>query len=537
MVEGIELIERVELIEGGRGELEGRCFFSFGWGNILGAGSLLSYIKLSNEMRSTRKVISTLLMLLMAGMAVAQTNITIQGEVVDGAGRTVYLYHYTDMLTLTEELVDQATIGENHHFELKAYANYPTLMILQIENYSQSFFVEPGRDYEVYVPRFDWNIDEKKNVFLDPEVLPLEFVNMPKDELNGLISNYEAVVAQYLDDHRIHFDARFRPQKRYFDSLEVEVRKKAPDTRNEFFNRYKRYQLASLKYSLHFDSRRNMVNRYIKDQPILYYDDNYMSFFCTLFANTLSKGTNKIPVWQLARWVNDLKVDVFLDSIGTDTLLRNEQVRELVALQALQEAFYQTSYYEPGKVVGMVGLIGNKSKFKEHKVLAKRIIENLRQKEEGAVMPTFELPDVNKEMVSLEKMKGKWVYLSFVRVGDPNCIAELETMAHFKDSIYAKSKNVEFVTICCDREFQKMYHFLKNSKRGSQYNWTWLHFNGNYKLLEHYQVVSYPHFILINPDGQLQYTVTPTPASGFLMQGPWQKRTEEEGEKPFFLRY
>ena len=67
--------------------------------------------------------------------------------------------------------------------------------------------------------------------------------------------------------------------------------------------------------------------------------------------------------------------------------------------------------------------------------------------------------------------------------------------------------------------------------------------NGNkqnektYKLLEHYQVVSYPHFILINPDGQLQYTVTPTPASGFLMQGPWQKRTEEEGEKPFFLRY
>ena len=482
-------------------------------------------------------MISTLLMLLMAGMAVAQTNITIQGEVVDGAGRTVYLYHYTDMLTLTEELVDQATIGENHHFELKAYVNYPTLMILQIENYSQSFFVEPGRDYEVYVPRFDWNIDEKKNVFLDPEVLPLEFVNMPKDELNGLISNYEAVVAQYLDDHRIHFDARFRPQKRYFDSLEVEVRKKAPDTRNEFFNRYKRYQLASLKYSLHFDSRRNMVNRYIKDQPILYYDDNYMSFFCTLFANTLSKGTNKIPVWQLARWVNDLKVDVFLDSIGTDTLLRNEQVRELVALQALQEAFYQTSYYEPGKVVGMVGLIGNKSKFKEHKVLAKRIIENLRQKEEGAVMPTFELPDVNKEMVSLEKMKGKWVYLSFVRVGDPNCIAELETMAHFKDSIYAKSKNVEFVTICCDREFQKMYHFLKNSKRGSQYNWTWLHFNGNYKLLEHYQVVSYPHFILINPDGQLQYTVTPTPASGFLMQGPWQKRTEEEGEKPFFLRY
>lgn len=473
---------------------------------------------------------------LLAGMAGAQTNITIQGEVVDGAGKEVYLYHYTDMLTLTEELVDQATINENHNFELKAYANYPTLMILQIENYSQSFFVEPGRDYEVYVPRFDWNIDEKKNIFLDPEVLPLEFVNMPKDELNGLISNYEAVVANYLDAHRIHFDARFRPQKRYFDSLEVEVRKKAPDTRNEFFNRYKRYQLASLKYSLHFDSRRNMVNRYIKDQPILYYDDNYMSFFCTLFANTLSKGTNKIPIWQMARWVNDLKVDVYLDSIGIDTLIRNEQVRELVALQALQESFYQSNYYEPGKVVSMVSLIGNKSKFPEHKVLAKRIIDNLKRQEEGAEVPTFELPDINKEMVSLDNLKGKWVYMAFVRVGDPNCIAELETMAHFKDSIYGKNKNVEFVTICCDREFQKMYHFLKNSKKGSQYNWTWLHFNGNYKLLEHYQVVSYPHFILVNPEGQLQYTVTPPPASGFLLHGPWLTKEEQE-ERPFILRY
>lgn len=486
-------------------------------------------------MRNTPKLITIVLFVLLVGLAEAQTNITIQGEVVDGAGKKVYLYRYTDMLTLTEELEDQTSINENHNFELKAYANYPTLMILQIENYSQSFFVEPGRDYEVYVPSFDWDIDEKKNIFLDPEVLPLEFINMPEDELNGLISNYESVVASYLDSHRIFFDARFRPQKRYFDSLEVEVGEKAPDTRNEFFNRYKRYQLASLKYSLHFDSRSHMVNRYIKDQPILYYDDNYMSFFYTLFANTVSKGTNKIPIWQMAHWVNDLKAGVYLDSIGTDTLIRNEQVRELVALQALQESFYQANYYEPSKVISMISLIGNGSKFPEHKILANRIIEKLRQKVKGTEVPTFELPDVNKKMVSVDTLKGKWVYISFVRVGDPNCIAELETMAHFKDSAY--NKNVEFVTICCDREFQKMYHFLRNSKKGSRYNWTWLHFNGNYKLLEYYQVVSYPHFILLNPEGRQQYTVTPSPASGFLLHGPWQNKTEDSGEKPFFLQY
>ena len=421
------------------------------------------------------RFLSIAILVACTGTVAAQTNITIHGEVVDGAGKEVFLYRYTDMLTRTEVMVDHSTINTNRTFELKAYANYPTMMMLQIENYSQSFFVEPGREYEVYVPRFDWNIDEKKNIFLSPEVLPLEFVNMPADELNGLISNFEAVVADYIDNHRVYFDGRFRPQKRYFDSLEIEVRKKAPDTRNEFYNRYKRYQLASMKYSFHFDTRRNMANRFVKGQPILYYDDNYMSFFFTLFANS-------------------------------------------------------------DKVLQMIDLLGSRTKFPEHKTLARQLAASLRQQEQGVEMPSFTLPDVDKNMVSLDSMKGKWVYITFVRVGDKNCISELETMAHFKDSVYSRNKNVEFVTVCCDREFQTMYNFLKNSKRGRKYNWTWLHFNGNYRLLEHYQVVSYPHFILINPDGQLQYTITPAPATGFLMHGPWQTKQEQE-ERPFFLRY
>ena len=482
-------------------------------------------------------LLSIVLLVVGATRMEAQTNVTIRGEVVNGVGKEVTLYRYSDMLTRTEVTVDHTVIGTNRTFELKAFANYPTMMMLQIENYSQSFFVEPGRDYEVYVPRFDWDVDEKKNVFLSPEVLPLEFVNMPADELNGMISNFEAVVADYIDAHRVYFDARFRPQKRYFDSLEAVVAKKAPDTRNEFFNRYKRYQLASMKYSLHFDTRRHMVSRYIKGQPILYYDDNYMAFFTTLFANSVSKGTNKIPAWQLGHWVNTLNVKVFLDSLGTDTLLRNEQVRELVALQALQEAYYQNRYYESGKVVKMIEMVGAQSKFKEHKELAKRLVASLRQKEEGCEVPTFALPDVEKRTVTLDSMKGKWVYLAFVRVGDPNCVAEIETMAHFKDSVYAKNKNVEFVCVSCDREFQKMYHFLKNTKKGQKYNWTWLHFNGNYKLLESYGVVSYPHFILINPEGQLQYTVTPPPASGILLHGPWQPKPQySDDDQPFFLR-
>lgn len=464
-----------------------------------------------------------------------QSNITVRGEVVGGVGKLVGLYRYSDMLTRSEVLLAQDTIGENSHFELHAYANYPTLMFLKIEFYSQSFFVEPGRDYEVYIPEFDWDISERKNVFLSPEALPVVFHDMPSDDLNGLITVFEAAVAEYIDSHSFYFDPRFRPQRRYFDSLEAEVERCSPDTKNEFFNRYKRYKLAELKYAFNFASRKSLAKRYVEDSPILYYDDSYMNFFFTLFAESVSKGSPKLPAWLVGYWVNNLQADVFLDSLGLNPLLRNEQVRELAALEALQEAFCDSRFYEPDKVVQMVELIGGKSKFPEHKRLAELLAASLRRQLVGVEVPSFVLPDVEKREVSFDSLKGKWIYLSFVRVGDPNCLSEIETMAFFKDSIYTHHPDVEFVTICCDREFQKMYHFLRNTKKGSRYNWTWLHFNGDYKLLEQYGVVSYPHFVLIMPDGSVPFSVTPTPASGFLLHPPWRPEVEEE-EKPSFLR-
>lgn len=468
--------------------------------------------------------------------ALAQTNITISGSAANGSGKHLYLYRYSDMLTLSEVQVADTVIAENGHFRLACYANYPCLMVLQVENYSQSFFVEPGRDYEVYIPQFDWSIDERKNVFLDPEPLPVEFLNMPADDLNALITRYEATVAEYIDSHRLHFDPRFRPQKRYFDSLVAHVGKHAGDTRNEYFNRYKRYQLAQFQYGMQFANRAKAFRQYVSGQPILYYDDNYMSFFFTLFAHSVSDGTRKISVWQMASWVNNVQVSRMLDSLAIDTLLRNEQVCELVALQALYEAFYNRRYYDPDRVEQCVLAIAERTKFNDHKNLAQRILAAFHGQRQGQETAPFCLPDADRQMQCLDSLRGKWVYLSFVRVDDPNSLGEIETMAHFKDTLYAQYPDLRFVTVSCDREFQKMYHFLRNSRKGKRYTWQWLHFDGDYSLLEHYGVVSYPHFILLNPDGQQYYSVTPAPATGFLLRGPWQSSKPQEQEREFFLR-
>lgn len=480
-----------------------------------------------------------LMLLFLSESALAQRNIVIKGHSENGSGKRVEILKRADQISQKEIIADSATIDQDGNFRLHLYTNYPMLVSMRIDNYSQSFYVEPARDYDILIPSFDWNMDEKKNIYLDPEPLPILFQNLPQDDINLQIDSIDRVISRFLEQNRVHLDQRFRPSAYWFDSLAVVLNRQCPDSDKEFVNRYKRYQLAELKYNLKFDSRKKLIEKYIKNQPIIYNDENYMSLFSTLFAYSISKGTKDISVYRLAHWVYNLDLDTYIDSIGTDPLLRHEQVRELAALQALQESYYNFHYYNAEMVVKMIEKIAERTKFAEHKTIARNIIEglnNTKEEENKDLFSGITLPDVNKNPVSLEGLKGKWLYIAFVRAGDPASLAELETMAHFKDQCVAENEDVVFISIDCNREFQKMFHFLKNSKHGDRYNWTWLHFDGNYDLLRQFQITSYPWFVLVNPQGQVHYTITPAPSTGFLLNAPWkqQRKEEETSKNPLF---
>ncbi len=485
-------------------------------------------------MTRIKHILTLSLLILMSIGVTAQTNVTIRGTMENGAGKRVELRCYTDVLTSREVLLDSARVAADGAFALACYVNYPRLVIVQVERYSQSFYIEPGRTYEVYLPEFDWDIDEKQNIFLDPVALPLEFLNLPAEELNLGIKAFEDAVDSFVSSHRQQLDRRFRPSRHCLDTLEAAVGARRGDTTDSFLGRYKEYRLAEMRLAMGMTARKTLIKKYIEDMPIRYHDEEYMRLFLALYEHSVSKGTKRVPQWRLVEWVRVGDLPTMLDSLGLDPLLRNEQVRELAALQALKEAFYDPAYDRYG-VVRMVARLGEATKFAEHRTLAANLGQEFTSAEGGGTLPPVVLPDVEHRQESLDSFKGKWVYLSFVRVGDPNCLREIETMAHFRDTVYSRSSDVVFVSVVCDREFQKMYHLLKNSRKGSRYNWTWLHFDGRYDLLERYGVVSYPTFVLLTPEGVPAYDYTPSPGSGLLLRGPWEKPAEmKDFGKPYF---
>ncbi len=478
--------------------------------------------------------------MLMTVLAAAQVNVQLDGQAANAAGKRIAMYCYEDMLTQTERLVAEDIIDSAGRFHLGFYVNYPRLVYVEVECYSQSFYVEPGRHYEVYLPQFDWDIADRQNVYLAPVALPLEFLNLPANELNLQMLTMERTIDSVLDTHRVWFDFRFRPQKRYFDTLVAAVNRQVPDGENTFMNRYKEYTLAQLRLAMGFATRSQTAARHIAGKTVLYHDEAYMQLLFALYADAISQGMRKVPLHRLIHWVETGDLRTYIDSVGTDPLFYDEQLRELAVLVALKESYYDSRYNREA-VARMVDLLGKRSKFSEHRRLAGRLsekwsvksgerrVENGEWRVENGERSVWnvELPDVEGNRVALDSLKGNWVYMSFVKVNDPSCQRELETLAHFKDSIYNKYDSVRFVTVCCDREFQKMYHLLRNSKKGARYNWTWLHFDGQYRWLEQLRVVSYPTFILLDPQGRRVYELAPTPESGFLLHAPWNREEKK----------
>lgn len=475
-----------------------------------------------------KRITALCYLLLLALFAQGQTNVEIYGTTANAVGKTFSLFGYGDMLTQTEQLLDETVVDSSGSFSLKCYINYPRLIFVQAENYSQAFFIEPGRRYEVFLPPFDWDQDEQRNVFLDPVALPFLFQNVDSNDLNLRIKAFDEAVDTFLLANRLRLDFRFRPDRTLLDTLDRQLRARFATDADDFFQRYMRYRVAQMRADMHLEPRAKIVAKYIANEPIRYYDENYMQLFFDLFAHSVSGGTAKVGQHRLVEWVRTGNYTNFMDSLGLDPLLQNEQIRELAALQALKEAFYDRNYSRQG-VAYMVDRMAKNSKFEEHRQLAGALLASFSKSEAGERLPVFALPDVERRMVSLDDFRGKWVYMAFVRVSDPNSLRELETMAHFRDSVYEKHPDVVFVSVSCDREFQKMYHLLKNNRKGSRYNWTWLHFDGNYRLLERYGIVSYPTFMLLNPEGKLHYNYTPAPASGILQHGPWEVVEEEKG--------
>lgn len=423
------------------------------------------------------------------------TETTITGNLPNAENLEIRLLVYSDQITYDELVLDRTIIDKNGFFLFNIDIKEPMISFFDIEFYSFILYLEPGGKYEINCDSI--SIDNQYRPYYKKEHLCCKITSDLKPGLNNLITEFNTLYNEFVINN---FDEIYKKRKRsLIDSFKKEIEQKFKDIDNDYFQDYIEYKIASVELAGVSVKKPEIFLKYLDKKPVLYHNTEYMYFFNQFFEHYLTSGSKSISRTDLLSAINyQSSYAALMDTLGKDTLLRNEVIREMVMLKGLKELYYSPDYSRQN-ILDILKQVAASGKFPEHRLIANNLVITLTKLEKGTHTPNFKLPDLNGKMVELSELFGKPVYLSFITTWSYACLAEMKLMA----DLYNDHKNrIEFVSVSLDKNPEIVRKYVKDKG----YEWIFLYNGSGYDLLKDYDIKTFPLFILINKKGEiLQY--------------------------------
>ena len=253
-----------------------------------------------------------------------------------------------------------------------------------------------------------------------------------------------------------------------------------------------------------FSKKRNQQNYYqddayyekleslIVDQPELMGLRTYMDFMKAAVLFSYDKGelspleyTTK-AVEKVVVYNRDIKVNLI-----SPYVMEYIQAHGIDGTEELQKILFAT-YPDPRAHEYFNNFLA------EYKRLAK-----------GAPSAAFNYPDVNGKMVSLESLKGKFVYIDLWATWCGPCKQEIPFLQKLEHEY--EGKDIHFVSISTDKpgHAEKWKAMVKEKNMGG----IQLHANGDQEFAKAYNVEGIPRFILLDKEGKIVDIKAPRPSS------------------------
>jgi thiol-disulfide isomerase/thioredoxin len=424
-------------------------------------------------------------------------NVTLKGVAKGAEGKTLDIYTYSDLLSYTLEKIASGKIDTSGNFNFSFKTDETIFTYVKVGFTRAPLYVEPGMTYNLKISCEECkSLDDKTNPYLDPKELLLAIESTDSTELNNLIYHFNDDYDRFIFNNYITLLKQRNKAK--VDSFRLKIESKYGSIKNTYFSELVRYRFAAIEKLAQLTDDQALAKKYFFSQPVLYKNTGYMEFFNDFYGNYVTMSSPKISLYDLKKTINELKsFPALLDSMGKDTLLKNEVIREFVAVKCLAEIYYNKEYTQES-VLEMLKYVSDNSKFAQHKKAAANYISFFTKLAKGTVAPAFNLKDENGQNYTLAELnKGKYVYLVFWTTWCVPCITEMELIEKMIEKYGTK---VEFVGISCDKSYATFYHFMKES---TKLDFTNLHWGGNSELMEKYDVRAYPKYMMIDPDGKI----------------------------------
>lgn len=140
---------------------------------------------------------------------------------------------------------------------------------------------------------------------------------------------------------------------------------------------------------------------------------------------------------------------------------------------------------------------------------SRQILEGFKKdSNKGTPAFNFSLPDSSGRLVRLSDFAGKIVFIDFWYTGCGACSQFYKSSLSKVEKAFEQNKDVVFLTICIDKEKEKWMRSVHGGMYTSanELNVVNLYTNGEsvmHPLIKHYQIIGYPHQMMIDRKGNM----------------------------------
>lgn len=446
--------------------------------------------------------------------------ITINGHFPGAGGQEIRLMEYGDLISYREVEIAADVADQEGSFSFQISRFEPQFLFFRIDHARFGFFAEPGKEYFLDFEPVDFmQLDDRVNPYLEPWSFPFQLTEK-ETSLNDDINRFEDVLYDRLTEH--FATIRIARNAGLFESIVEETDSLFFENQNPFFVEFYRYKLAYYRHVANISRFENIVRDYILNQPVQYKNTQYMNLFNVLFDKYIFAGSRRISGSDLRHTVNNLNsYHALMDSLGKDTILRNEVLRELVMIKGLQD-MYDSPDYRRNNVLSILEWVAQNSKFAQHQIIARNIIHSKTYLREGSKAPQISLHSPEGQLKNFpDAYEGKYVYLAFWASWCESCqldfLALRELSSRFDDLVV--------VGISSDRHIADFTRFVGNN----DLPWANIHFGGDFRMLDTYHVRSLPTYVLIDRQGNIVNYPAQRPSDALITSIEWllhQERRE-----------
>jgi thiol-disulfide isomerase/thioredoxin len=412
----------------------------------------------------------------------------------------------SDLITFWEQTLASSMVDSTGNFSLSVDLQETCQVTISIDFHKAELFLEPGKSYDLRIEPMRYDEYNEVDPFMQAQKLSVELADAAPDELNNAIGVFNTEYSAFLMEH---FNALYRDRnKAILDTFRIKLNQDFGSIKNPFFVGYATYKFASLEQLTKYHNQAQLARKYYSGVPILYMNPEYMDFFNAFFGKYMSSSSNILRKIDFRTMIKSPTAYAsVMKAMVADTLVKSEQLRELILLKGLME-FYHTPDYNQNDVLAVVRNIGEKSKYLENREISVNMINLLTHLKPGSPAPEFTLPDRNQKLMSLKSLRGKPIVLNFWTTYCEGCLAEMDLLKPLYDKYGGEA---HFVSISADKYFSKMLYFI-NMK--SDYVWDFLNIGEKSEILKKYDVRSYPLFVLIDQDGNIYKFPADLPSNG-----------------------